>query len=631
MLKKKIKPSIIEGCEIDLTEIFASINRYEEKEIYMKKLFLIFICLVMMSMAHAESIWSLPGTKQIVAEISDFNSLKETRNRQNLYHHSNSDDLLFLGTDRWAVNFNINNMITFSPDDTVSVYFSVNALSIFMPQAAENVTIALHDNLLPQNPVSVTQPGIVLFSTTTSLSSGWNTIPTGEDIPVENCWIVLGFSNFATDIGVSASNGTGNHSYFFDRFNSSSGTFRNMGSNGFQADLLFSLVGSFDIPVIILEFLEYNIPTFVNPEEPFFPSFTIRNNSTISIKDVRINVEVRNLKTETIFIISEMSPGQTISSDMVDFEGIELPEGFTQYQVFLQMNCDPQGEKFLERTVSAQINVFEHERKKTLVEIFALSNDPFTSQINEYILNEIDPDTIDVLYHFANSIDGFYTWAAYQRGMQYGHQGFQHVYFNGSLSSRNFTDPAFFDKFNDSYSSSSTDKTFITCNEFIAYVAEEIYLFIDISLFNINTSLLSAFQNDIILNVAILQPVTLNEKNIKIVSQYITNGTMGLSLNFIPSESPIKYEGFIPLYNINLLHGNELNDLELIFWIQRKATNEIFYHDVFSLSTVEFPENIGGEDKVPEIVLYPNPVKQNDVLNISFLNSKEQKDSRGWP
>ncbi|MCL2062871.1 MAG: T9SS type A sorting domain-containing protein [Candidatus Cloacimonetes bacterium] len=574
----------------------------------------------------SEYIWFTSSSSQDVRQT--------IRSGIDLYHHSYTDDLLFYGTDRWAVNFIINDMISFPPADSVDVVFFANAISIFMPQSISAVSIALHENVIPQHDIIVTQPGTILFNTTINLIAGWNTIPFETEISITNSWIVLGFPDNITDIGVSASLGGGNHSYFFDRFGPTSGIFRNMRNNGFEADLLFHLVGSFDRPILMIDILDFSVPTFISYNEPFLPSFNIRNNSSISVKDVYVSLSISNstnnfIRTETVNISSEMPAGQIYSSDMIDFRGIDLPQEFAQYDISIQTGCNNEGHPFLRSSASAITNVFEHKKERSLLEVFTLSSDAFNESLLDFIDTHTESENLDILFYFANSVDPLHTLGAYQRHMQYLHQGFQHTYFNGYLKYSNFSDLDFFTKFNDNYIQSLSDRTFITTHGFDAFLEDEINLVMEYTIMNENTDLLVIRDNDIIFNAAFVQPLTISGRKVKVVTQYITNGIPGFTLNLPKSDSGLKLILSFPVYNINLLSDNSYNDLEVFVWFNRRATKEIYYHDIFSLEDIDFPENINPNISIiPEVFLYPNPIKHTDVLNIDFLNSKEQQNVR---
>ena len=574
------------------------------------------------------------GTKQ--------NVYQQTRNNQFLYHHSFSDDLTFAGTDRWAVNFNIKNMITFPGSDSlVTLNFNVDAISVYMPVAASNVTIALHDNLVPSSGVAVTQPGTILFSNSASLIPGWNTIYLPSSQTVNNCWIVLDFPDRASNIPVSASWGTGTDSYYFDRFNNVSGVFRNMGDYGYSADLLFHLVGSFSEPILTIDFVEYDIPEYIELSQEFKPTFTLRNNSNLLANDLIVVVEVRNISLlyvldgtmriddpiiQRIPITSEILPGEIFSSDSISYEGITLPNEYAQYQVLLRIDCAMDDIFYIGSSINRSINVFRYE-KPPLLEIFTLSNDVLNESIIDYIENDINDDKLDVIFHFPNSIDRFHYLPAYQRGLQYNHQGFQHIYFNGTQSNRVFQDTAFFDKFQEGYNSAKSQKTFITTQGHEIYVDPDTstYLFLDLYFDNVNTYLLENIRGDFVINTAFVQTISYYERDLKILTQFISNPITPTSLSFLTGQLDILIEQEFPLYNIELMSGNSLNDLEILIWIQRRSTNDIYYHEFYPLTNVVFPEITSKEKPNTQAVrLFPNPIKHDEELSISFINSLEQ-------
>ena len=598
------------------------------------------------------AIWFEPSTQDYVYQ--------NNRNGFNLYHHSYSDDLLFLGTDRWAVHFDINNILSIPiEEEEEPINFIINAINIFMPETTSNITVSLHEPLIPPTGVTAVQPGTVIFSTTTTLERGWNTISLAQPTTVSQAWIVVDLPNRANDIPVSASWGTGFNSYYFERYNATSGTFRNMNNYGFMADFLFHLVGSFSTDVVMIDIIESNNPTYLNLGQPFIPNLTIRNNSSISTNNIFIDIDIRNIAVlskvengirvddpiiDRINISSTMSPGQQITIDERMYSGVSLPDNVhAQYQINIRTGTNNENVKFLARYLTTIINVFPFSKPQTLLEIFTLSADRLNEDIINYIENDLDSNKLDVIFHFPNSIDRLYQWAAYQRGTQYQHQGFQHIYFNGTQSNRVFQDTEFFLKFQNVYDSTITEKTFIKQSYEDIWINKEMYLVIDLDFTNRiselgddvtyeGTYLLTTEQTDFTLNAAFVQTTSFLDRDIKILTQYITSTQAPvINLQYASGDQEIRF--MFPLYNIYYLPGIEFEDLEVLVWIQRRATNKVLYHEFFSLKDVEFPDDDDDdddddEDEKPEVKihLFPNPISQDDDLLIDFVNSREQNE-----
>ena len=540
----------------------------------------------------------------------------ESKNGQNLYYHSNSEDYIFYGSNKWAVNFKVNNIIEHPDADT----FLVNGLNIYLPQSVNNVRVYLHDNYL-------SQPGNILYNLTTNLLQGWNYIALPEQKPVVNAWLVLEFDTSENGHWVSASNGNGLNSYYYDRFDNNAGLFRSFGLNGFKADLLFNLVGSFNSPILMIDILEFSNPYSLRPRELYLPRFKIKNNSPFPVRDVYVKLNVSNSNihfsiTDSLYIASEMAVNQEIDSRDINFSGIELPEIYAQYEVSLITGCNPQGYALLKKTKYTDINLFEFDKAKSLLEVFSYTGDSVANDLMNYIDRSVNKDSVDVVYYFPNSIDPWFTWAAYHRSLQYLHQGNQHTYFNGDLRVSNFADLDFYSLFDNAYNLSIKDKTFITARDFSVALNENNYLNIGIEFENQNTSILNKYQNSSFLNLAFAQKVSYNNKNITLITQYITTGFSGTSV-ILPKGSSESFNYTYAIYNIDLLEGNRLEDIFIFAWIQNRLNKKIYFYDFLSLADINYTDNINIlPSNSDDVVLYPNPVNLQDNININFINTK---------
>ena len=556
-------------------------------------------------------------------------------NGQNLYYHTNSEDMLFYGSEKWAVNFNVNDILE-KPAGAIPDTFVVHQLKIYMAMDVDTTTVSLYNNFNNQNPPSVIhQPGQLLFSTIVeNLAQGWNIIDIPTTISIVNVWLVVEFKQYEEPYYVAASAGGGQHSYFFERqqqIHGNPGFFRSLYNIGYQAEFLFNLVGSFKNPIMMIDILDFSNPFTINYAEPYFPSFTLVNNSPFTANDVYIKIIMRNTANTIVhsdsMIVNNGNPlaeNSEICVNPDNVRAINLSEQASQYSIDLEVGCNPGNYSLFKKRKVFEIDVFKQNKENTLLEVFTHS---IENQNIANIIEYCEARTSDIIFYFPNSIDPLYTYAANQRNNQYSHQGIEYTYFNGILKNC-ITDDLFYEKLNNDFQLSQTSKTFITSrSEMTAFVDSSYNLKISINVHNSETYITSGNANRLYLKMAFIQPISHNDKEILIMSQFIMkNGNMKVSVP-LTREASITTEYIVPLYSITLLNDNVYNDLSILAWVEDDISKKIYYHNLYPLNDTSFTPNTDNIVNIhPQIFVYPNPVKSDEHLNIKFDESLKIND-----
>jgi hypothetical protein len=588
----------------------------------MKKILLIIILLVCYGSIHS-----------IDFKYGSRKNIKETaKDTQTLQYHTNTDDFHFYGTHLWGVQFDIKKIITNAESDS----FLVSGTRIYFPQtndsplSIDNVKVYLYQD-------TDNHPGNLLYHNSTNLltlNPSWNNIDFNTSHYIKKAWVVFEFQTSETGPFMAASQGTGQYSFYYDKYNDTEGIFVSLKDLGYYADFLIDLKGNFSKPLMVINIEEFNILEYLNPGEIIKPTFTLKNNSNLPANDVYFKIQLLNEAadvniSDSIYVTQSLNIGETIS--ITDsYDGLTLPELFAQYSIKIQSGCNPNENSLYEQKIIKDINVFRNIKEKPLIEIFADTREITNLSIIHSINETYNSDHQDIIYYFPNNIDPLYTWGAYQRATQFLQLGTQHTYFNGNKDITQYND-SYLDAFTENLSLSTADKTFLSRNELeITILENNLEIFFTIT--NEDTYILqnhnqtTSNKRDLIFNAAILQNRQFQDNNFTILSQFITNPYEGVPLSLDFGEIEELNLNF-PFYSISLIDENEFNDLSILTWIYDKFSKKIYYHQITSLENLNFDSEINPDENISNPVeSYPNPIKTNSKLSLNIKNTQILND-----
>lgn len=230
------------------------------------------IVLVISFLLLFAAMWGLEYESGSGVLVSD--QCRETEAR----YHNGTDDRHFYYTypeasnHLWAVQFDFRSYFA----DVDSLTFSPQSVHIYLPNQtiSSNLNIGLHSN-------GANCPGEVITSESISASqlvAGWNEVAISAAADTL-FWLVAGYT---TGIGnqqyISASNGDGTHSYFWDPYAGEEGCWYNMSANGFNNEFLFTLEGEFHFTVPDLEISEFYLEGDFEPGSQIIPRAVLHNN-----------------------------------------------------------------------------------------------------------------------------------------------------------------------------------------------------------------------------------------------------------------------------------------------------------------------------------------------------------------
>lgn len=554
-------------------------------------------------------------------------------NFQNLYYHTGSDDFYFYGTNKWAVNFKISDIL----ENTVNDSFLVSGMRIYIqetttsPQTINNVRVYLYDNL-------ANQPGNILYHNTGNLATltpGWNEIHFTSQHYIKNAWVVIDLPTNENGPYMSASMGNGRNSYYYDRFNNESGLFVNMQNMGFGANFLVDLTGTFSKPLIMLDIKDLYVSNNLRPESILKPEFNIKNNSAQIAENVFFTLRIQNNNAginfiDSVFVSQSLNPGESISVKDL-YEGISLPNITAQYSVTIETACTPGEYALFKRKKIHDIDIFDIEKEKSLVEIFADTREQQHIDLIQALHSFIENPAYDMLFHFPVSVDYLHTEGAYKRSLQYLHKGAQHCYFNGQNRISNFVLTEFLNNYNNNLLIAENERTFLN-EESLNVSLQNNSLKVNLTVSNRSTYLLqshnqnASHRRDLVFNAAFIQNKYFHSRPYPVLTQYINSSLQG-DIITLPANTEETIEKTFPLYRLNLLPQNEYKDLKILVWIQDRFNKKIYFHKLIALDHIDFKDisNLPAENN-SEFAFYPNPIKHNATLNIKHEGIEDFKN-----
>lgn len=191
-------------------------------------------------------------------------------------YHSGSDDFRLYGSDIWAVRFDFADVYP----SLLEAEFSVERALLWLPQAGDSVKVELFSDIQGL-------PGQRLAQTEAEVNSNYLELPFPQAVQTDVIWLLVYYSTNFTNRYVSASNGGGSYSYFWNT-NAQTPYFQSLATAGFNCELLFGVGGEFVLDGGDLELMSFDLAGEIAPREDVYPTFTIHNHSSSPIADASI-------------------------------------------------------------------------------------------------------------------------------------------------------------------------------------------------------------------------------------------------------------------------------------------------------------------------------------------------------
>ncbi|MDA3813603.1 MAG: T9SS type A sorting domain-containing protein [Candidatus Cloacimonetes bacterium] len=548
------------------------------------------------------------------------------------YYHTNTDDQHWFGSDSWAVKFEFNE---FYPGiDTL--FYETEGANIFIPGVGGSnpLTIKLCEDSYGQPLIN---PDSLLFSQTllaTEIQNqDWNYIQFSNTITDTTLWLVIDYPTNITEQFISASATGGMQSYFLNN-----GYYYSMFSISYNSEFLFSLQGRFITEGTDLDLVSIDWEGEFLPGNSIHPKFTIKNNSDIPVLGSYILplLEDPSGTIELVYTIDSttcqqinlpvLNANETYIIDVSDSLMYRLPDRASQYQFAAEIFCETDS--------LTQNNIFEDEFQiyNELLENLMIENAVQLNSSNSNNIWSVQASVLDtsnciLLNYFADLNDEpFYNDDSYERYHYYDLMGFPATIVGGKEKLLGYTSQ-YSVQLTELYNSAFSNNTFISNDTSYAYYNDQRNVGFSYEIENTETLLFDEFINDLSMRLGVIENVK-NEPGIPVdinipvftyliaavdAAQFLDNSTISDTVLFNMDDDFVTITG-------------DTDNCEIVFWLQNDDTKEIFH--VNKLPFIEFQPGLVSmnEDEIPKtehsMIIFPNPCKTTDFMNISFSLSK---------
>jgi len=573
----------------------------------MRKLFIIFIALTLFGRVFGEITTKEQNHKNIA---------QSNKNDIEVNYHSNHYDLLYSGTNKWAVRFDF------------SEYFSnaENSLPIFRPKklkifSSGEETVSL--NILGGNS---TTPNDTVFATyeNQTLVSGWNTIQLPVNLELRNIyWVVISSDIF---IDAPASYGDGAHSYYWVQTTTTDGYFANMQAYNFHSELLFTFEGDFTSSVHNINFKEFKYIKDENNPQNYSPKIKIVNNGMNPVSDIKVDITINSSAPDFNPYVRELSfPGELVAGDSLfincpDSLNVLFSQDYSQYEINALLTCDDTLDFAYDNSQEYSQNVFPFEQNKFLLENFMLSTDQTNSELWNFQNSFNLPETFLINY-FPISYDiPYYNSESLNRFNFYSCESYPTTLINGVWKLVQFNEN-YQNNFQIYLDSLNTETTFIREQENSGTYFDDGRMEFKPIIINNETYLFSNFASGLRFYAALVMNNFDENISENFFIGFLTDQT-GENITLNHGES-----GEINLQwnksDFDLIDYEQWNDCKIIYWVQN--SEKIYF--VNSINIADFEHSVNnGDENLPMISLKTGPNPFNPEISkykIMFKNKIE--------
>ena len=205
-----------------------------------------------------------------------------------LYHfryHNLVDDYHLSGPKTWAVRFNFKDAYPLAD----SASFTVNSFKIYSPYPNLEMRVSLWNEQYGGNNELNYFPGTIIpggnwQNVTFSTSPATITFPEIQN-PLQIIWLVMDFTLPLADKYMSASEGSGKNSFYYNTTVQGNEFWQSLFTAGFGCELRVSAIGDFNLLHTDLELLSFSLPENILPGSTVYPSVTVYNHSPYPVND----------------------------------------------------------------------------------------------------------------------------------------------------------------------------------------------------------------------------------------------------------------------------------------------------------------------------------------------------------
>ncbi|MDD2229145.1 MAG: hypothetical protein PHY48_07035 [Candidatus Cloacimonetes bacterium] len=545
-------------------------------------------------------------------------------------HNSGTTDFYLYGSNKWAVRFNFRSAYP----GVSNCSFSIQSARIYFPNIGDSVKVSLYSD-------ANSMPSQLITSAKVAVVRNMQDISFPITVQAEVAWLVVDYSTNFQDRFVAASAGDGTHSYYLNT-NAITPYFQNFSLAGFNCELLFGLLGNFNLNTPDLQLVSFDLSGTLRPRETVKPIFSIYNHSDVPVSDAQIELEITAPTVDysvnrTIIITETIQPRsllEVLAPGYQDFI-ITLPSSPMQLRMQATLSSVMVAESdttLSNNTVSKYCSVYSYSYPIVPVENFIRYNT--TSTICEAQDNYAQPSFHSLLY-YANLSDSLSNLGAYQRFTWYGFNAMPTTAILGKERIIGYNAADYLSKYQAAVDKAKLNRSFISSSSCVLEDAvESANLSIKIQLSNTNTRVFTVPTLNPAMNsrffVGVFKKASFNGQQRFVFDRWIAYAdTINSSMDY-GSVSNKTYNMSL----INLSFEELQANYRIYYWLQATQGGVVRYanYATFVLTTTALVD----EEMVPQISLtaFPNPLRLGNSLkligmpahgNISVYNIRGQR------
>jgi len=552
--------------------------------------------------------------QQIIRLPADGSRVFPDNEREFLFanHGANADFHLY-GSSKWAVRFNFPSMYPGITDCT----FSISKARIYLPILGDSVRVSLYSEV-------ASLPSQLITTAKVLVDANVLDIPFPTTVQAQVVWLVVDYAtNFQTRF-VAASQGGGSNSFYLNT-NAITPFFQNMLVAGFNCELLFGLLGNFNIDTPDLQLVSFGFPTKLRPRETISPIFSVYNHSTAPVSDARLTIEIGSPDSSFVInqtidlpgIIDAQSLYEVTAPGLQEYS-INLPNTPMQLRIkaTISSSLEESNITLTNNSISKVYHSFSYNYPIHLVENFSRVN-----MVN--VLGQAQDSFSNPAFHplvyLPNLSDSLSNLASYQRLEWYGINSLPTTVLNGRNRIYGYTSADYSTKYQAAVAATQTDRSFISSSvcELVENPNESIQ--VNLSITNANTRLYASVTDNPVLNsrffVGLFKKTSFSGSNRYVLDRWIAFAdTINATLRNGGTANKS--------YNLSLLNLSieELRaNYRIYYWLQDKAGGQVYYANNSDFTEL-LPTSI-YDDHIPLAVFsaYPNPIRRGNTLQVTKL------------
>lgn len=528
-------------------------------------------------------------------------------------YHTSTNDFLFFGANKWAVRFNFRSAYP----GLSSANFEVQGARLWFPNPGDSVTVELMADLDGQ-------PGQTLRSKRVPVSESLVDVYFDESHTAQQIWLMVSYQTNMSSRWVAASRLGGNNSYYMNEVGNVQ-ILSSFASAGFNCELLFGLLGDFQLSEPDLQLYSFDLVGDKTPGSRVHPGFSVYNHSGQSISNASLELVLSKPGSPAFDTITIDIPDAIPPFTMMDFgqdtpwlTHFDLPATPTQLRVEanLYSELSENDTLLVNNRISQAYSIFAEEIPILLIENFMrIDETGVISTIQDPLLT----DKHHRLQYFPILSDSLANLPSQRRFNWYQFNSVPRTVGMGHARITGFRDdyPTLFEELIDSIEDSRSFISSSTCTPSAQEGTESIT--VNIQLQNQNTNLYTAVGQSIMSSsrfyVALARKHALEGSDHFVLERFISFAdTINVALN---AGSTINKSYSFTISGIT--SGDLVDNYRLYYWLQGNSGGRVHYANFADFRPETFVSNSDAVLAPPRFELYPNPLRRGSEL---YLSSK---------